>query len=134
MTNQTAAEMRSRAVELRESADNADEARLVEHAANQRAGADALGHLPAIREAWTVPGHAPSFHQSWQQKVRQGWPSLASAIEHGARPSPSPAVRLRILRAIDEAEVLTDEHDARALAEALIPFIAAERADAGGTA
>lgn len=44
-------EMRGRAEELRESADIAEEARLWEHAANQRAGADALDRQADV-SAW----------------------------------------------------------------------------------
>ena len=64
--------------------------------------------------------------------MRRGWPSLATAIEHGTGDA-DPTVRLDILRAIDATGVLTDEHDARALADGLAPLIAAERANARGT-
>lgn len=104
-----------------------------QQAQDARAGAAALQALAAIREAWTVPGPAPSLHRGWQHKVRRGWPSLATAIEHGTGANADPTVRLRILRAIDATGVLTDEHDARALADGLAPLIAAERANARGT-
>lgn len=105
-----------------------------QQAQDARAGAAALEALAAIREAWTVPGPAPSLHRGWQHKVRRGWPSLAMAIEHGTGTSTDPTVWLRILRAIDATGVLTDEHDARALADGLAPLIAAELADARRTA
>lgn len=43
---------------------------------------------------------------------------------------PNLTVWQRIQRAIDESEVLTDEHDARALTSALHPYVLAERANA----
>lgn len=64
-------EMRGRAEELRESAAIADESNLVEHAANQRAGADALDRLADVIE-WALTDDTPPSLDSESYGIARG--------------------------------------------------------------
>src|SRR5690606_1985115 len=87
-------EMRGRAEELRESAAIADESNLVEHAANQRAGADALDRLADVIELH-IPQHGS---QGYLPNGQYGWidevcPQCGHADEYGiASPCPTLAI------------------------------------------
>jgi hypothetical protein len=35
----------------------------------------------AVIAAWTVPGPVPDYHRRMQNKLRQGWPALANALD-----------------------------------------------------